>query len=90
MDIDDWRRKIDDIDAKILQLLNERARCTLEIGKLKAMMGLPVFVPEREREVLSAVERANPGPLSNAAVRRLFERIIDESRALEKEERRGK
>jgi chorismate mutase len=90
MDIDDWRRKIDEIDAEILKLLNERARCTVEIGKIKGKLGLPIFVPEREREVLKAVEQGNSGPLSNAAVRRLFERIIDESRALEKEHREGK
>ena len=90
MDIEDWRRRIDEIDAQILLLLNERARCTVEIGKIKAERGLPIFVPERERDILRSMEQRNPGPLSNAAVRRLFERIIDESRALEKEHRRVK
>lgn len=88
MDIDDWRRKIDELDGELLELLNKRAAFTVEIGKIKAKLGLPIFVPEREREVLDGVERRNRGPLSNAAVRRLFERIIDESRAVEKEVRR--
>jgi chorismate mutase-like protein len=77
--LSDWRRRIDDIDRKLVALLNERSHCALEIGKLKQAQNLPLYQPDREREVLENAERANPGPLSDAAIRRLFERIIDEA-----------
>jgi chorismate mutase len=85
MHIDDWRERIDRVDMKILELLNERARYSLEIGKIKQRLNLPIYVPERERLIYERLEQVNPGPLTCAAVRRLFERIIDESRRLEKE-----
>ena len=85
MTLSDWRRRIDDIDHKLVELLNERSQCALEIGKLKQAQNLPLYQPDREREVLENAERANPGPLSDAAIRRLFERIIDEARSAERE-----
>jgi chorismate mutase len=85
MHIDDWRERIDAVDLKILELLNERARYSLEIGKIKQRLNLPIYVPERERLIYERLEQVNTGPLTCAAVRRLFERIIDESRRLEKE-----
>jgi len=85
MTLSDWRRRIDEIDQKLVELLNERSRCALEIGKIKQAEHLPLYQPEREREVLKNAERANPGPLSDAAIRRLFERIIDEARSAERE-----
>jgi chorismate mutase-like protein len=85
MTINDWRRRIDEIDRKLVELLNERSRCALEIGKIKVAENLPLYQPEREREVLENAEHANPGPLSDAAIRRLFERIIDEARSAERE-----
>ncbi|MEK7727999.1 MAG: chorismate mutase [candidate division KSB1 bacterium] len=88
-DIDHWRERIDNVDAQMLSLLNQRARYVLEIGKIKLALSLPVYMPERERWIYDNVERINQGPLSNAAVRRLFERIIDESRRLEKEANEG-
>jgi chorismate mutase len=84
MTLSDWRRRIDDIDRKLVQLLNERSHCALEIGKIKQEQKLPLYQPDREREVLENAERVNPGPLSDAAIRRLFERIIDEARAAER------
>jgi len=85
MTLSDWRRRIDEIDRKLVELLNERSRCALEVGKIKQAENLPLYQPDREREVLEKAERANPGPLSDAAVRRLFERIIDEARSAERE-----
>ena len=82
--IEDWRRRIDEIDLRLVELLNERSQCALEIGKLKRVDGQPVYQPERERKVLDAVENASRGPLSPAAVRRLFERILDEARSVER------
>ena len=79
MSLSDWRRQIDEIDRKLVELLNQRSRCALEIGKLKQAENLPLYQPEREREVLENAERVNPGPLTDAAIRRLFERIWRES-----------
>ena len=83
--LSDWRRRIDDIDRKLVELLNERSQCAIEIGKLKQAEHLPLYQPDREREVLENAERVNAGPLSDAAIRRLFERIIDESRRVERQ-----
>jgi chorismate mutase len=84
MSVDDWRRKIDEIDRKLVELLNERSKCVLEIGRIKKQDGSPLYQPDRERQVLAAVEQANHGPLSEAAIRRLFERILDEARSVER------
>lgn len=84
MNLQDWRRRIDEIDRKLVELLNERSHCALEIGKLKQAANLPLYQPEREKEVLQNAERVNPGPLTNSAIRRLFERIIDEARSAER------
>ena len=84
MNLSDWRRRIDEIDKKLVELLNERSHCALEIGKLKQAANIPLYQPDRENEVLANAERTNPGPLTDAAIRRLFERIIDEARAAER------
>ncbi len=84
MNIEDWRRRIDEIDRRLVELLNERSRCAIEIGRLKRRELLPLYQPDREQDVLAGAERANSGPLSNQAVRRLFERIIDEARSVER------
>jgi len=89
MTLSDWRRRIDEIDKKLVELLNERSRCALEIGKIKQAEHLPLYQPDREREVLENAEKTNPGPLSDAAIRRLFERIIDEARSAEREAMHG-
>jgi chorismate mutase len=84
MNISDWRQRMDEIDKKLVELLNERSQCALEIGRLKQVAGIPIYQPARENEVLSNAARNNPGPLTNAAIRRLFERIIDEARSAER------
>ncbi len=84
MSLEEWRSKIDDIDRRLVELLNERSQCVIEIGRLKKTDGTPLYQPQRECEVLEAVERANHGPLSEAAIRRLFERILDEARSVER------
>lgn len=83
-EIGDWRKRIDEIDEQLLTLLNERARCAVEIGHLKKKAQQPAWQPERELEILRHVEAANRGPLGDPAIRRLFERIIDEARSLER------
>ena len=83
-DLDAWRRRIDEIDSQLMRLLNSRSACAVEIGKIKHALGLPVYSAEREASILERVMRDNPGPLDATAVRRVFERIIDESRRLER------
>ena len=83
-ELERWRKRIDEIDEQLLKLLNQRSQCAVEIGHFKRKVSLPAYQPERELEVLRHVVESNPGPLDDAAIRRLFERIIDESRSLER------
>ena len=83
-EIEAWRRRIDTIDEQLLRLLNSRSACAVEVGRLKRRLGLPVYSPDREAAILERVVRESPGPLEPTAVRRVFERIIDESRRLER------
>jgi len=83
--LDDLRKDIDRVDEVIVRLLNERARVACEIGRLKKADGVPVYQPEREKEVIDHVRSiAVEGPLGPEAIVRLFERIIDEARRLER------
>jgi chorismate mutase len=83
------RDAIDRVDTALVRLLNQRARYAVEIGELKGGLLLPIYAPERENEVLERVETACRGPLDAAAVRRLFERIIAESRQVERDSTGG-
>ena len=82
--VDDLRRRIDQIDDQLMRLLNSRSACAVEIGRIKRQIGMAVYQPEREKWILERAERNNPGPLDSGAVRRVFERVIDESRRLER------
>jgi len=84
MSVEEWRRKIDDLDRRLVELLNERSRCVVEIGRIKRTTGEALYQPDREKQVLDGVVQANPGPLPDAAIRRLFERILDEARSVER------
>ena len=84
MNISDWRRKMDEIDKKLVELLNERSQCALEVGRLKQAAGMPIYQPARENEVLANAAHNNKVQLSDAAFRRLFESIIDEARSAER------
>jgi chorismate mutase len=84
MSIEDWRRKIDEIDRQLVQLLNERSKCAIEIGKIKHDLNLKVYDPEREREILRRIKETNDGPLDDEGLQRLFERVIDECRRIER------
>ncbi|HEX5000758.1 MAG TPA: chorismate mutase [Terriglobia bacterium] len=83
MTIDDWRQRIDEIDRKLLVLFNERTHCAIEIGKIKQAMQIGVVDPARERDIIRKVLEENSGPLDGEAVRRLFERLIEECRRVE-------
>jgi chorismate mutase len=86
MDIEDWRNKIDELDRRLVALLSERARAAVEIGKLKRYTNLPVYEPDRERVVLDNVQNANSGPLPGRDLVRIYERIMDVMRNVQKEE----
>jgi chorismate mutase len=82
--VSDLRRRIDQVDDQLMKLLNSRSACAVEIGRIKRQIGMPVYQPDREKWILDRAERNNPGPLDSGAVRRVFERVIDESRRLER------
>lgn len=84
MNIEDWRRRIDELDQKLVQLLNQRAECAVEIGRLKRNTNLPVYEPDREKAILENVCRANRGPLSDDDLKRVYERMIDVMRSIQK------
>ena len=90
MTIEDWRRKIDEIDRKLVELFNQRTQCAIEIGKIKHAENLRVYDPEREREILRRIQQVNAGPLDDEGLQRLFERVIDECRRIERIEREKK
>lgn len=79
------RRKIDALDLKLLELLNQRTHVVEEIGRIKQHLSLPIYEPRREDQVFENVLSHNAGPLSPEAVKRVFERIIDEMRNVQKE-----
>lgn len=79
------RKQIDVLDVKILGLLNERTRVVEEIGRIKQTLALPIYEPKREDQVFHNVATNNQGPLSTEAVKRVFERIIDEMRSIQRE-----
>lgn len=77
------RQKIDAIDERIVELLNERATVVEEIGRFKKAKGLPVTAPGREQEVVRRVAALSHGPLPVESVKRIYERIITEMREWE-------
>ena len=85
MDIADWRKKIDEVDRRLVELLSERARAAVEIGRLKRDTNLPIYEPERERIVFENVRGMNRGPLPGQDLVRIFERIMDVMRNIQKE-----
>jgi chorismate mutase-like protein len=91
--LEDCRRRIDAVDLMILELLNRRTAIVEEIGRIKQNLTLPIYEPKREDQVFENVTSNNKGPLAADAVHRVFERIIDEMRTVQRErmiERDGK
>jgi chorismate mutase len=86
MEIADWRKHIDELDRKLVELLNQRAAAAKEIGKLKRKTDLPVYEPTREREIFENIRKTNPGPLPDRDLVQLYERIIDVMRKLQQEQ----
>ena len=86
MDIAEWRKKIDELDRQLVELISQRARAAHEIGKLKRNSKVPIYEPDREQAVFDNVRRANPGPLSDHDVLNIYERIMDIMRQIQQEE----
>ena len=86
MDIAGWRKKIDELDRKMVELLNERAQAAKEIGKLKRSTDMPIYEPDREKRIFENVKAVNRGPLGDLDLTQVFERIIDIMRNLQKKE----
>jgi chorismate mutase len=84
MTIDELREGIDRLDDELLAIFNRRASLALEIGAIKKEGGLAVYDPSREQSIFKRMKELNPGPLDDQAIVRLFERVIDESRHLER------
>lgn len=80
----DCRERIDELDRRLLMLLNERTRIVERIGEIKQQASMPIYEPKREEQVFANVTSHNQGPLAADAVKRIFERIIDEMRTLQK------
>jgi chorismate mutase len=84
MDIADWRKKIDELDLRLVELLNERASAAQEIGRLKRNTRAPIYEPDREKTIFENVRKANRGPLPDNELRHVYERIIDVMRNIQK------
>jgi chorismate mutase len=84
MDIADWRKKIDELDLHLVDLLNQRAQAAQEIGRLKRDTSIPIYEPEREKLIFENVRKANQGPLPDGELRHVYERIIDVMRNIQK------
>ncbi|HEV3315540.1 MAG TPA: chorismate mutase [Candidatus Angelobacter sp.] len=84
MDIAGWRKKIDELDLRLVDLLNERAKAAQEIGRLKRDTSLPIYEPVREKLIFENVRKANKGPLPDGELRHVYERIIDVMRNIQK------
>ena len=79
------RDEIDRLDAELVRILNQRAKLALDLARLKQGLGLEVRDPERERQVLLRAVDSNAGPFDRHGIRRIFPRIICESRRMETE-----
>ena len=84
MDIEDWRKRIDELDEQIVALISKRAEAAKAIGELKRETQLPVYEPGREQTVFAHVKAVNPGPLSDADLLDIYERLIDVMRTLQR------
>ena len=82
--LEEYRVSIDALDLRLLELLNERTRVVEDIGRVKRAAKLPIYEPRREEQVFENITIHNGGPLTPDAVKRIFERIIDEIRTIQR------
>lgn len=86
MEIEDWRKHIDELDEQIVDLISKRAEAAKAIGARKRETGGPIYEPQRERDVFAHIKRVNPGPLNDLDMLHVYERIIDVMRTLQRAE----
>ena len=86
MDIAEWRKEIDELDRRLVELLNQRAQYAQEIGRLKRNSSMPIYEPDREKIIFENIARNNPGPLSDIQLRQVYERLIDVMRQIQRDE----
>lgn len=89
MSLEDLRKRIDEVDHQLVQLLNERARVVLEIGKLKNRTDMPIYAPDREKQVFAKIAEANKGPLPDRCLVAIWRELMSGSFVLEKPLRIG-
>jgi len=85
-----YRNQIDEVDRRLVKLLNERTRIVEQLGRLKEQLNLPIYEPKREDQVFDNIISTNDGPLPPDALKRLFERIVDEMRTLQRMNRNSR
>ncbi len=83
--LSDWRKEIDALDRELVALLNRRATNVLGLAPLKREQGVPVYEPARERRVFENIVGSNRGPLSNESLKCIYEAVIDEMRAMQRQ-----
>src|ERR1043166_6324450 len=84
MTLSDIRKKIDELDSKLLELLNQRADLVHEVGLVKKRDGAAIYAPEREEALLQSLVKKNKGRLPETAIRAIYREIMSASYALEK------
>ena len=77
------RTELDELDERLVRLINDRARLVQRIGSAKALAGVRVYVPDRERQVLDRIRKLNPGPLDDRAVQLIYREVMSASLVLE-------
>jgi chorismate mutase/prephenate dehydratase len=89
MSLEELRNRIDELDHQLVKLLNERARVVVDIGKLKSKTGGSIYAPDREKEVLEKICRANEGPLPDKCLVAVWREMMSGSFVLERPLRIG-
>jgi chorismate mutase len=87
LSLESLRDEIDKLDEVIVRLLDRRARCAFAVGRLKQAQGLNIYEPGRETAVMAHVKAVNAsleGPLTDDAIGRLYERVMDEARRIQR------
>jgi chorismate mutase / prephenate dehydratase len=84
MDLEKLRQKIDSIDNKLIEDINERTKIALEIGKIKNEQNMPFYKPERERLILEKLQKINKGPFPTGTLKLIFLEMMSACRELEK------
>jgi chorismate mutase/prephenate dehydratase len=84
MSLEDFRKQIDEIDLQLVELLNQRAKIVVEVGKLKNVSDRPIYAPDREKAVISKIAKANKGPLPDKALAAIWRELMSSSFFLER------